>query len=109
MSTHWQNDCGGDKVKIKLTDPRGYGSCETIESGPFLAGSVLNFGSGCNEFTITSATKVQVQTEGGCFCPKTVTIFSKDGGIFQSQMNQRVYYGQDKNHWIHNLQKIGHW
>merc|ERR1739848_424071 len=99
MSIRSQTGCGGNGVKIKLTNPGG--SCETIASGRFSTGTFYvwreeqkNFRSGCNEFiTDPTTTMVQVQTAGELFCPKTVTVFSKDGRIFQSLMDGTSFYG----------------
>merc|ERR1711976_858767 len=115
MSTHyWMGysaACGGDKIKIELTNPRGQGLCQTEISGSFSGGHTLTWENNqlkdCNTMEVTDETMVQVKTEAyDYFCPKAVSIYAPNGQKFESKMYNQ-WYDTSTNNNQHGMVKTG--
>merc|ERR1711962_143307 len=115
MSTHyWMGysaACGGDKIKIELTNPRGQGLCQTEISGSFSGGHTLTWENNqlkdCTTMEVTDETMVQVKTEAyDYFCPKAISIYAPNGEKFESKMYNQ-WYDTSTNNNQHGMVKTG--
>jgi len=125
LTTHsWQSYrwfCGGNDVRIKLSNPRtrtSYGQTCTVErSESFDGGETLSWKqynqwgglnlNGCRNFNVSQSTKVQVMTNSNDqYCPNIVTITNSNDDKYESKMVEQRY-DRSTNQQKHPTKKIG--